>query len=265
MATVYKAHCRILDRIVAVKVLNSDLANDPSLVGRFKSEALAAARLSHPNLVNIFDVGEDAGVHYIVMECVEGKTLKDYIKERAPLPPHEAVGIAAMVCDALEHAHSRSVIHRDIKPHNILITKDGNIKVADFGIARATTGNTITYGANVIGSVHYVSPEQARGEVVGPESDIYALGCVTYEMLTGRVPFDGDSPVTVALKHIHEDPVPPRTVNGAVSSALEKVVLKAMAKDPAQRYHSAVDFKEALLHTIGGEAPSRKKIARIIR
>lgn len=259
MATVYRARCRVLDRIVAVKVLRDELANDPNLVARFKSEALAAARLSHPNLVNIFDVGEDNGVHYIVMEYIEGRTLKSLIAEKAPLPPNEAATIAKMVCDALEHAHSRGLIHRDIKPANIIITDEGMVKLADFGIARTVNTSTITYGSNIMGSVHYISPEQARGEVVGPETDIYSLGCVLYEMVTGRPPFDGDSPITVALKHVHEDPVAPRLLNDGVPPSLERIILKALSKEPAARYKSAQEMKEALIRFQAGQADKRAK------
>ncbi|MGE5379462.1 MAG: protein kinase domain-containing protein [Methylocystaceae bacterium] len=247
MATVYRARCQTLDRIVAVKVLKDELAADPTLVNRFKSEAMAAARLSHPNLVNIFDVGEDNGIHYIVMEYIEGRTLKDIISKQGPLAPAQAVNIAAMVCDGLEHAHSRGLIHRDIKPHNILVTNDGNVKIADFGIARVVSASTITYGSNVMGSVYYISPEQAKGETVGPETDIYSLGCVLYEMVTGKPIFEGDSPITVALKHVHEDPLSPRVLNPAVPGGLERVILRAVAKDPMVRYHSASDMKEALI------------------
>lgn len=247
MATVYRARCQTLDRMVAVKILKDELAADPSLVSRFKSEAMAAARLSHPNLVNIFDVGEDDGIHYIVMEYIEGHTLRDAIAEQGFLSPQQAVNIAVMVCDGLEHAHSRGLIHRDIKPHNILVTRDGKVKIADFGIARVVNTSTITYGSNVMGSVYYISPEQAKGEVVGPETDIYSLGCVLYEMLTGRPIFDGDSPITVALKHVHEDPVPPRTIRPEIPSGLERIILRAVAKDPAVRYHSANEMKEALI------------------
>jgi len=247
MATVYRARCQTLDRIVAVKVLKDELAADPSLVSRFKTEAMSAARLSHPNLVNIFDVGEDNGIHYIVMEYIEGHTLRDVISKQGPLTPQQAVNIASMVCDGLEHAHSRGLIHRDIKPHNILVTDDGNVKLADFGIARVVNTSTITYGSNVMGSVYYISPEQAKGEAVGPETDIYSLGCVLYEMITGKPIFEGDSPITVALKHVHEDPISPRVLNPAVPGGLERIILRAVAKDPAVRYHSAHDMKEALI------------------
>ncbi|NLW45265.1 MAG: Stk1 family PASTA domain-containing Ser/Thr kinase [Syntrophomonadaceae bacterium] len=246
MATVYRARCTLLDRIVAVKILKEEYAKDSVLVQKFKSEAQAAARLSHPNIVNVYDVGEDNGFHFIVMEYVEGTNLKEYIREKGPLPPEEAVRIALMICDGLIRAHEKGLIHRDIKPHNILLTRDGTAKVADFGIARAANSVTITYSGDMVGSVHYVSPEQARGEPVNTTSDIYSLGCVLYEMVTGRVPFDADSPVTVALKHIHENPVPPSVINDAVPRGLEEVILTAMEKKPSYRYQSAKEMKLAL-------------------
>ncbi len=246
MATVYKARCTLLDRIVAIKILKEEYARDDILVQKFKSEAQAAARLSHPNIVNVFDVGEDNGAKFIVMEYIEGINLKEYIQEKGPLPPDEAVRICLMICDALTRAHEKGLIHRDIKPHNILLTRDGTAKVTDFGIARAANSVTITYSGDMVGSVHYVSPEQARGEPVNNTTDIYSLGCVLYELVTGRVPFDADSPVTVALKHIHERPVPPGVLNDAVSSGLEEVIMTAMEKKPIYRYQSAKEMKQAL-------------------
>jgi serine/threonine protein kinase len=254
MATVYKARCTLLDRIVAVKILKEEYARDATLVQKFKSEAQAAARLSHPNIVNVFDVGEDNGANFIVMEYIEGTNLKEYIQETGPLSPDEAVLIALMICDGLTRAHEKGLIHRDIKPHNILLTRDGTAKVADFGIARAANSVTITYSGDMVGSVHYVSPEQARGEPVNNTSDIYSLGCVLYEMVTGRVPFDADSPVTVALKHIHERPVPPSVINDAVSSALEEVIMTAMEKKPVYRYQSAKDMKQALAGSLNAKS-----------
>ncbi|HHW61050.1 MAG TPA: serine/threonine protein kinase, partial [Syntrophomonadaceae bacterium] len=206
MSFVYKARDKVLDRIVAVKVLKEEFARDSNFVEKFRTEALAAARLSHPNIVNIYDVGQDDGYYYIVMEYVDGKTLHDIIKEEAPLPVDKAVDIAIMICDGIHHAHEKGVIHRDIKPHNILVTEHGMVKVADFGIARAMSKTTITYGNSVIGSVHYFSPEQAKGEPITRTTDIYSLGCVLYEMLTGQVPYEAESPITIALKHIHDEP-----------------------------------------------------------
>lgn len=263
MATVYRARCTLLDRIVAVKILKEEYARDANLVQKFKSEAQAAARLSHPNIVNVYDVGEDNGYNFIVMEYVEGTNLKEYIQEAGPLSPDEAVRITLMICDGLTRAHEKGLIHRDIKPHNILLTRDGTAKVADFGIARAANSVTITYSGDMVGSVHYVSPEQARGEPVNNTSDIYSLGCVLYEMVTGRVPFDADSPVTVALKHIHERPVPPSVLNEAVSSGLEEVIMTAMEKKPVYRYQSAKDMKQALTGSLNGRKGrfSKKKRA----
>lgn len=258
-ATVFKARCTVLDRIVAVKILKEELARDQAFVRKFRSEAQAAAQLSHPNIVNIYDVGEENGLHYIVMEYVEGTSLNDYIDARAPLSPDEAIRIAVMICDALEQAHSRGIIHRDIKPHNILMTPEGEIKVADFGIARAPSTSTITYSGNIMGSVHYISPEQARGAVVDATTDIYSLGCLMYEMLTGQVPFDAESPVTVALKHIHEEPTPPRVLNEAIPSVLEKIVLTAMAKNPIERYRSAAEMRQALLNLHSPDPNVRRK------
>jgi len=262
MATVYKARCILLDRIVAIKVLKDEYARDTNLLQKFKSEAQAAARLSHPNIVNVYDVGEDQGSHFIVMEYIEGINLKEYIEEKGPLSPDEAVRITLMICDGLAQAHDKGLIHRDIKPHNIMLTKDGTAKLADFGIARAANSVTITYSGDMVGSVHYVSPEQARGEPVNNTSDIYSLGCVLYELVTGRVPFDADSPVTVALKHIHERPVPPSIINEAVSKSLEEVIMTAMEKKPIYRYQSARDFKQALtgvLHGKNKKSPRRKR------
>ncbi|MGE5391064.1 MAG: Stk1 family PASTA domain-containing Ser/Thr kinase [Deltaproteobacteria bacterium] len=252
MAVVYKARCRVLDRIVAIKVLKTEYAKDDSFVEKFKTEAQAAARLSHPNIVNIFDVGQEQDVYYIVMEYVEGRTLKEIIREEAPLPVDTAVNIAIMICDGIHHAHERGIIHRDIKPHNILVTRDGMVKVADFGIAQAISKKTITYGGKILGSVHYISPEQARGEPLTRATDIYSLGCVLYEMLTGKVPFDAESAITVALKHIHDDPVPPRKLNESIPIEVENTVLKAMDKIPSRRYSSAEYMRNALLGSSRG-------------
>lgn len=246
-ALVYQARCRMLDRIVAVKILKDEYSSDLSFVQKFKTEALAAAQLSHPNIVNIYDVGQENDVYYIVMEYIEGQTLKEFIKQEAPLPIDQAVTIAIMICDGLQHAHEKGIIHRDIKPHNIIITETGMVKVADFGIAKAISKKTITYGGNIVGSVHYIAPEQAKGETVTRTSDIYSLGCVIYEMLTARMPFDAESPITVALKHIHDDPTPPRAFNSDVPKALDSIVLRAMAKNPNQRFASSQDLRNALL------------------
>ncbi|MDD3363592.1 MAG: protein kinase [Syntrophomonas sp.] len=248
MSTVYKARDRVLDRIVAVKILKDEFSRDKNFVEKFKTEALSAARISHPNIVNIYDVGQENDIHYIVMELVDGKTLKDMIRSQAPLSIERAVDIAIMVCDGVQHAHEKGIIHRDIKPHNILITEHGMVKVADFGIARAVSSGTITYGNNIVGSVHYFSPEQARGEAINRTTDIYSIGCILYEMLTGKVPFDADSPITIALRHIHDVPPSPRTINNAIPPALEGIIYKAMEKVPANRFSTALDMRNALLN-----------------
>ena len=248
MSFVYKARDKVLDRIVAVKVLKDEFARDNNFVEKFRTEALAAARLSHPNIVNIYDVGEDDGFYYIVMEYVDGKTLHDIIKEEAPLSIDKAVDIAIMICDGIHHAHEKGVIHRDIKPHNILVTEHGMVKVADFGIARAMSKTTITYGNSIIGSVHYFSPEQAKGEPITRTTDIYSLGCVLYEMLTGQVPYEAESPITIALKHIHDEPVAPRTLNPAIPQAIEGIIHKAMEKVPGYRFSTAQEMRNALLN-----------------
>ncbi|NLB17327.1 MAG: serine/threonine protein kinase, partial [Syntrophomonadaceae bacterium] len=253
MATVYKARCTLLDRIVAVKILKDEYTRDSNLVAKFRSEAQSAARLSHPNIVNVYDVGEDQGANFIVMEYIEGINLKEYIEQKNLLSPEEAISIALMICDALAQAHEKGLIHRDIKPHNIMLTRDGIAKVADFGIARAANTATITFGGDMVGSVHYVSPEQARGEPVDSTSDIYSLGCLLYEMVTGRVPFDATSPVTVALKHIHERPIPPSVVNIQVPGSLEEVIMIAMEKKPAYRYQTAMEMRQALNDALYGQ------------
>lgn len=202
MALVYKARDLLLNRFVAVKVLRQQFTHDDDFVKRFRREAQAAASLSHPNIVSIYDVGQVEDTHYIVMEFIDGANLNEIIRDRAPLQVDEAVKITAQICDALEHAHHNQIIHRDIKPHNILIGNNGRVKVTDFGIARAVTSSTITQTGSVIGSVHYFSPEHAKGVATGEKSDLYSLGIVLYQMLTGRLPFLGESPISVALKHL---------------------------------------------------------------
>lgn len=246
MAVVYRAMDVVLRRVVAIKVLRSQYASDPEFVDRFRREAQAAASLSHPNVVNIFDVGQDDDVHYIVLEYVQGHNLKQIVRQKGPLSPRRAAQIARSVARALEAAHARGLVHRDIKPHNILITQEGRVKVADFGLARAASAATLTETGTVIGSVHYFSPEQARGQAVGPASDIYSLGVVLYEMLTGDVPFRGDSPIAVALKHLQEDPPPPGRRNDGIPAWLEQVVLRSLAKNPGERYASAAVMADAL-------------------
>lgn len=242
MAVVYKAKCRLLNRFVAVKVLRPDLQNDEEFVRRFNVEAQAAASLTHPNIVSIFDVGNEDGLHYIVMEYIQGITLKEYIDEKHILPWREAAGYAIQIAQGLEQAHKNSIIHRDIKPHNIIIKNDGVLKVTDFGIARANVQQTVTCEDSAIGSVHYISPEQARGGYTDERSDIYSLGIVLYEMLTGTVPFDSERPVTVAIMHLQEKPVPPRERNLSIPLALERIVLKAISKEISSRYKNVSEM-----------------------
>ncbi|MEX1029204.1 MAG: Stk1 family PASTA domain-containing Ser/Thr kinase [Paenibacillaceae bacterium] len=246
MAIVYKAHDSLLNRKVAVKVLRQQYTNDDDFIRRFRREAQAAASLSHPNIVSIYDVGQDDDVYYIVMEYIEGSTLNDKIKEKAPLQIEEAVHIASQICDALDHAHQNEIIHRDIKPHNILIGKNGRIKVTDFGIARATASTDITQTGAVLGSVHYFSPEHAKGVVQGAKSDLYSLGIVLYQMLTGKLPFIGDSPISVALKHLQEKVEEPRKVNPLIPQSVENIILRAVRKNPEERYASAKQMLEDL-------------------
>ncbi|GGG82702.1 Stk1 family PASTA domain-containing Ser/Thr kinase [Paenibacillus radicis (ex Gao et al. 2016)] len=239
MALVYKAHDVLLNRNVAVKVLRQQFVHDEEFIRRFRREAQSAASLSHPNVVSIYDVGQEDDTHYIVMEYIEGHNLNEIIQERAPLQTDEAVRIAVQICDALDHAHQNHIIHRDIKPHNILIGKNGRVKVTDFGIARAATASTITQTGSVIGSVHYFSPEHAKGVNTGEKSDLYSLGIVIYQMLTGKLPFLGESPISVALKHLQEDFESPRVVNPHIPQSVENIILKATRKNQSERYNSA--------------------------
>ncbi len=247
MAIVYKAHCQTLARIVAVKVLKDIYSRDISFVQRFRTEALAAAQLSHPNLVNIYDVGQDGNVYYIVMEYIEGKNLKELIKSDAPFTIDQAINVSIMVLDGLHHAHEKGIIHRDIKPQNIIITPEGIAKVADFGIAKAPSTDTITFGRDIQGSVHYISPEQAKGEPTNRTTDIYSVACIMYEMLSGVLPFEAESTITVALKHIHEDPVPLSELKEDIPPVLENLIMVAMSKVPSQRFQSALEMRNALV------------------
>lgn len=235
MADVYKAHDIVLDRIVAVKILHSQLASDEDFLRKFQQEARGAAGLSHPNIVSIYDVGEENDRHYIVMEYIAGETLKNLIQREGALPVDVSLRIAREIACALAHAHAHNLVHCDIKPHNILVTADGRVKVADFGIARAISSTTMTYDGNVVGSVHYFSPEQAKGTKITPKSDIYSLGIVLYEMLTGRLPFNGETSVSVALKHLREEPQAPRQIDGNIPPIAEAIILKAMSKEPEDR------------------------------
>ncbi|HLB61817.1 MAG TPA: Stk1 family PASTA domain-containing Ser/Thr kinase [Actinomycetota bacterium] len=247
MAQVFRGQDTLLGRAVAIKVLAQQFAKDQSFVSRFRREAEAAARLNHPNVVGVFDTGSDDGTHYIVMELVEGRTLSDFLSKGGRLTPDRAGQIAESVCRALAVAHKHGVVHRDVKSGNIMVTRDGEVKVMDFGIARLETGaETIAQTAAVLGTASYLSPEQARGEKVDARSDIYSLGIVLYEMVTGRVPFTGDSPVAVAYKHVQEAPDPPSKLNPDVTPALDAIVLRCLAKNPANRYQTATDLREDL-------------------
>ncbi len=253
MADVYKAVDTRLNRLVAVKVLKSELSNDKSFISRFKNEAKSAAGLSHPNIVSVYDVGDDKGFHYIVMELVEGITLKKFIEKKGRLEIREAVGISIQIAQGMEAAHEHGIIHRDIKPQNIMISRDGKVKVADFGIAKVVSSDT--YTQNAVGSAHYLSPEQARGGYYDERSDIYSLGVTLYEMLTGQLPFGGDSDVTVALKHIQSEARPARELVPSIPYSLDMVVQKCMQKHPENRYSSAsdliVDLKRSIANPDG--------------
>lgn len=246
MATVYKAKDLVLKRYVAVKILREEYTTDNEFIKRFNTEAESAASLTHPNIVSVYDVGKEGNLYYIVMELIKGKTLKEIIVEDGRMGWKWSVKIAKQIAQALETAHRNNIIHRDIKPHNIIITEDGTAKVTDFGIAKAVSNSTITAFGTTIGSVHYFSPEHARGGYTDAKSDLYSLGVVLYEMVTGRVPFDADTPVSVALKHMQEKPVPPIDLNPAIPQSLNDLILKAMEKDPNMRYNTATEMIEDL-------------------
>jgi serine/threonine protein kinase len=242
MALVYKAKCRLLNRFVAVKILRAEFTEDEEFVKKFKRESQAAASLSHPNIVGIYDVGMEDNIYYIVMEYIKGQTLKELIRQKGHFGVDFATNIAIQISSALEHAHKNHIVHRDVKSHNILIKEDHSVKVTDFGIARAVSSSTITNTGNVIGSVHYFSPEQARGGYTDEKSDIYSLGVVMYEMVTGRLPFEGESPIAVALKHIQEPPQRPSEINPRISKSINDIILKCMEKDVNCRYASMAEI-----------------------
>ncbi|MDT5146115.1 MAG: eukaryotic-like serine/threonine-protein kinase [Mycobacterium sp.] len=266
MSEVHLARDVRLHRDVAVKVLRADLARDPSFYLRFRREAQNAAALNHPSIVAVYDTGEaetPAGpLPYIVMEYVDGVTLRDIVHTDGPMPPRRAIEIIADACQALNFSHQNGIIHRDVKPANIMITSTNAVKVMDFGIARAIadSGNSVTQTAAVIGTAQYLSPEQARGESVDARSDVYSLGCVLYEILTGEPPFTGDSPVAVAYQHVREDPVPPSNRHEGISPDLDAVVLKALAKNPENRYQTAAEMRADLVRVHNGEPPEAPKV-----
>ncbi|MEG2297364.1 MAG: Stk1 family PASTA domain-containing Ser/Thr kinase, partial [Clostridium sp.] len=240
MSEVYRAKCHKLNRLVAIKVLKEEFSQDSNFVSKFKMEAQSAAGLSHPNIVSIYDVVDEDTLHYIVMEVIEGITLKSYIMKKGHLGVKESIGIAIQVAQGVGAAHDQHIIHRDIKPQNMIISKDGKVKVADFGIARAVSSQTV--GSTAVGSVHYISPEQARGGYSDARSDIYSLGITIYEMVTGQVPYDGENAVTIALAHLEKPIIPPHCLNPEVTPSLERIILKCTQKKPERRYHDAYEL-----------------------
>ena len=247
MSVVYKAKDKLLNRFVAIKILKPEFIGDHKFIDSFRRESQAAASMSHPNIVNIYDVGKEGNIHYIVMELIEGRALSDYIKEQGPMPYPKVISISKQIAAALSFAHKNHIIHRDVKPHNIMMTPNGTAKITDFGIAKAVNAATIVDSTDgIIGSVHYFSPEQARGGYVDEKSDIYSLGIVMYEMLTGNVPFDGDNPVNIALMHINGEMTPPSELVDGIPPALEHIVMKCTDKYPVNRYASADELIDAL-------------------
>ena len=250
MAKVYKAKDKLLGRFVAIKILKDQYAEDEEFLKKFNNEAQSAARLSHINIVNVYDIGKDMLngqlIQYIVMEYVEGETLKDLIVREKVLDNHDIIDYSTQIAQALKSAHDSGIVHRDIKPQNILIDKYGLCKVTDFGIARVSSNATITYTSSILGTVHYISPEQAKGKIVDLKSDLYSLGAVMYEMATGRVPFDADNSVGIAVMHIQDDPIPPREINPNLSKHLNYIIMKLLKKDPTERFQNATELIEAL-------------------
>ncbi|MBQ3466658.1 MAG: Stk1 family PASTA domain-containing Ser/Thr kinase [Firmicutes bacterium] len=247
MSVVYKAKDRLLNRFVAIKILKPEFISDQKFIESFRRESQNAASMSHPNIVNIYDVGREGNIHYIVMELIEGRALSDYIREQGPMAYPKVIALSKQIASALAFAHKNHIIHRDVKPHNVMITPNGTAKITDFGIAKAVNAATIVDNTDgIVGSVHYFSPEQARGGYVDEKSDIYSLGIVMYEMLTGQVPFDGDNPVNIALQHINSEMTPPSKLVDGVPPALEHIIMKCCDKYPVNRYASADDLIEAL-------------------
>ena len=264
MAEVYLAHDDVLDRSVALKVMSGRYADDEEFVERFKREAQSAAALSHPNIVSIYDRGEaEDGTYYIAMEYLPGGTLKDRILKRGALAPRTAAAVALQIAEALRAAHAAGVVHRDIKPHNVLVTDTGDIKVGDFGIARAATSSTMTRTGSILGTAHYISPEQAMGEPVGQGSDLYSLGVVLYEMLTGTLPYDAETSIGIAMKHVNGHLVPPRELNPEVPEGINAVTTKLLAKSPEERYADADELIEDLERVLEGFEPAAAKTTRV--
>jgi len=262
MARVYRGRDILLKRTIAIKVLKDQMTGDAAFIRRFEREAQSAAGLSHPHIVSIYDVGNEDGTYYMIMEYIDGQNLKEYIREKGRLPALEAVKISRQVAEALQQAHEFGIVHRDIKPQNILFTRDSQVKVTDFGIAIAGDGATVTIGNEIIGSVQYFSPEQARGELAGKQSDIYSLGIILYEMLTGKVPYSGESPVAVAMKHLQEQIVPPRRLVSSIPESLEQVIMRAVEKDSANRYSNIAEFLEDLKSIESSRTP-RKSVKKM--
>jgi len=261
MANVYLAHDVILDREVAIKMLRIDFANEEEFIKRFQREAQSATSLTHPNIVSIYDVGEEDDLYYIVMEYVHGMTLKQYIQQHSPVHVDKAIDIMKQLTLAMSHAHQNHIVHRDIKPHNILLDEEGNVKITDFGIAMALSATSITQTNSVLGSVHYLSPEQARGGMATKKSDIYSLGIVMFELLTGRLPFSGESAVSIALKHLQSETPSLRRWNPDIPQSVENIVLKATAKDPFRRYESLEDMDDALMSALDPDRMNEPKFA----
>src|SRR5918997_1567777 len=257
MAEVFLAHDEVLDRDVALKMLKDKFTENEEFVERFKREAQSAAALSHPNIVPIFDRGDtEDGTSYIAMEYLPGGTLKDRLLSKGALPPRAAAAVALQIAEALRAAHERGVIHRDIKPHNILIAESGDVKVTDFGIARAASSSTMTRTGSILGTAHYISPEQAMGEPVGPASDLYSLGVVLYEMLTGELPYDADTPIGIAMKHVNGHVRPPQELNPSVPDGINAITLRLLAKNPEDRYGSDAELIDDLERFGAGLDPS---------